>query len=263
MLIVFARAPAIGVGKSRLARDVGAVEAWRVYRAMREGLLRRLADPRWRLVVRVTPDGAVRRTGAASAEGATGWDSLPPRGGKGGDGGARATMRQKALEAEQTSGPASSSELPTGSANTLHPALLTSSEEGEEGDPFFEPQGPGGLGVRLARALRAHGRFGVAVVGTDCPEVTPERVWRALRAARRAGAALGPAEDGGFWILALAPGRARRLSLDGVRWSSAHAFADTLAALGGEAAVLETLADVDDGEGLRAWRRRRSAARRG
>jgi len=189
VLIVFARAPAIGVGKSRLAKDVGVVEAWRVYRAMREGLLRRLADPRWRLIVRVTPDGA-------AASGA-------------------------------------------------------------------EPQGPGGLGARLERALRAHGRFGVAVVGTDCPEVTPERVRRALRAARRTGAALGPAEDGGFWILALAPGRARRLSLDGVRWSTPHAFADTLAALGGEAAVLETLADVDDGEGLRAWRRRRSAARPG
>ena len=35
-LIVFARAPGIGVGKTRLARDVGAVEAWRVYRSMAE-----------------------------------------------------------------------------------------------------------------------------------------------------------------------------------------------------------------------------------
>ena len=50
-LIVFARSPAIGVGKTRLARDIGAVEAWRVYRAMSTRLLWRMRDPRWRAVV--------------------------------------------------------------------------------------------------------------------------------------------------------------------------------------------------------------------
>lgn len=39
-LIVFARAPAVGVGKTRLARDVGRVEAWRAYRAMSLPLIR-------------------------------------------------------------------------------------------------------------------------------------------------------------------------------------------------------------------------------
>src|SRR3712207_9021389 len=47
-LIVFARAPAMGVSKTRLARDVGAVEAWRIYRAMAADVIRRLCDPRWR-----------------------------------------------------------------------------------------------------------------------------------------------------------------------------------------------------------------------
>ncbi len=58
-LILFLRVPAIGRGKTRLARDIGKVEAWRLSRAMTAGVLRRVCDPRWRLVVRVTPDGAL------------------------------------------------------------------------------------------------------------------------------------------------------------------------------------------------------------
>lgn len=183
-LIVFARVPAIGVGKSRLARDVGAVEAWRAYRTMTARLLRRLRDRRWRLVVRITPDAG----------------RMPGRN--------------------------------------------------------CEGQGGGDLGARLERAIRAHARGPVAVIGADAPEVTPARVAEAFARSRRGGAALGPAEDGGFWILALAPARARRLRLSSVRWSTAHAFDDALAALDGRAAVLETLADVDDGPALKAWRRR-------
>ncbi|MEY4249827.1 MAG: hypothetical protein RJA87_1460 [Pseudomonadota bacterium] len=52
-LIVFARRPAIGVGKTRLAQDLGAVETWRFYRALSRTLLFKLSDPRWRLVVRM------------------------------------------------------------------------------------------------------------------------------------------------------------------------------------------------------------------
>lgn len=183
-LLIFARAPAIGVGKTRLARDVGRVEAWRVYRAMSLPLVRSLSrDPRWRTVVRLAPDRA-NWPGATS-----------------------------------------------------------------------EAQGGGGLGERLERAFRAHARGPVAAVGTDAPDVTPGRVWQAFGAARAAGAALGPAEDGGFWILALSAERARTVRFPGVRWSSPHALEDTRAALGGRAALLETLLDVDDGEALRRWRR--------
>jgi glycosyltransferase A (GT-A) superfamily protein (DUF2064 family) len=53
-LIVFARRPAIGVGKTRLAQDLGTVETWRFYRGLSRSLLFKLSDPRWRLVVRMT-----------------------------------------------------------------------------------------------------------------------------------------------------------------------------------------------------------------
>lgn len=184
VLIVFARAPAIGVGKSRLARDVGRVEAWRVYRAMQADILRRLGDPRWRLVVRIAPDRS-RAAGFAC-----------------------------------------------------------------------EPQGVGGLGARLRRAIRAHARGPVAVIGTDAPEVDRSCIAEAFTAVRRKGAAIGPAEDGGFWILALSARRARAARLEGVRWSTAHACEDTIESIGGRVVRLRTLADVDDGASLSALRAR-------
>jgi hypothetical protein len=58
-LVLFVRAPAIGVGKRRLARAIGDVEALRFERLMIARLLRRLAgDRRWRLRIAVTPDRA-------------------------------------------------------------------------------------------------------------------------------------------------------------------------------------------------------------
>jgi glycosyltransferase A (GT-A) superfamily protein (DUF2064 family) len=174
-LIVFARSPAIGVGKTRLARDIGAVEAWRVYRAMSTRLLWTLRDPRWRLVLR--------------------------------------------LEGKR--------------CDPAWPRLLT------------EPQGKGDLGARLTRALRAHASAPVAVIGTDAPQVTRARVARAFRA----GDAVGPATDGGFWLLSLRPRRARAASFQDIRWSSVHTLKDTARALG-PLARLETLTDVDDGASL-------------
>ena len=60
-VLVFARQPAMGTVKTRLAADVGRVEALRFYRATLTGLLRRLASDRtWRTMLAVTPDRAFR-----------------------------------------------------------------------------------------------------------------------------------------------------------------------------------------------------------
>jgi uncharacterized protein len=61
-LVLFARAPQLGAGKRRLARDIGAVAALRFERLMLARLLRRLGrDRRWRLRLAVTPDRARHR----------------------------------------------------------------------------------------------------------------------------------------------------------------------------------------------------------
>ncbi|MFD0988403.1 TIGR04282 family arsenosugar biosynthesis glycosyltransferase [Methyloligella solikamskensis] len=56
-LILMARTPKLGRGKRRLAAEIGHVAASRFYRTCLETTLRRLgADPRWRLLIAVTPD---------------------------------------------------------------------------------------------------------------------------------------------------------------------------------------------------------------
>lgn len=81
-LVVMVKAPLVGRVKSRLARDVGPVEAARFYRVATAALLCRLGrDPRWSTVLAVTPD----RMRAAPF-----WPAHLPRTGQGpGDLGAR------------------------------------------------------------------------------------------------------------------------------------------------------------------------------
>jgi glycosyltransferase A (GT-A) superfamily protein (DUF2064 family) len=71
-------------------------------------------------------------------------------------------------------------------------------------------QPEGGLGVRLAAALASAGRLWgsgpVLLIGMDTPQVTPDDLERLDRLRRRAGPtgiAIGPAEDGGWWGLAV------------------------------------------------------------
>src|SRR5262249_7055942 len=61
-LILFVRAPLLGRGKRRLAREIGDLAALRFERSMIALLLRRLGkDGRWRLRIAVTPGQACRR----------------------------------------------------------------------------------------------------------------------------------------------------------------------------------------------------------
>lgn len=63
-LVIMAKAPLIGRVKTRLARDIGAVEAVRFFRTASAGLIRRVGnDPRWQTVLALAPDSAVHEPG--------------------------------------------------------------------------------------------------------------------------------------------------------------------------------------------------------
>lgn len=125
-------------------------------------------------------------------------------------------------------------------------------------------QGPGDLGRRMARAFRHLPPGPAVIVGSDIPDLAAGHVAAAFAALGRCDVALGPAEDGGYWLIGLARRRPVPHGIFvGVRWSSPRALADTRASLPRRAriAVLERLADIDDGEAYRRWliRRRRDA----
>jgi rSAM/selenodomain-associated transferase 1 len=114
-------------------------------------------------------------------------------------------------------------------------------------------QGPGDLGRRMDRALRAAPPGPVVLVGADIPALRARHIAAAFRLLGRHDLVFGPARDGGFWLV----GARRRPRLPPlfakVRWSSPYALADTLAGLprGVSVGFAPTLEDVDDGAAYR------------
>jgi uncharacterized protein len=100
---------------------------------------------------------------------------------------------------------------------------------------------------RLVNAHADAGRGEVVQIGMDTPQVTPELLEAAARQLAGHQAALGAAEDGGWWVLARRDPAAVR-ALDGVPMSTPTTYADTLAALvaaGTSVAETVMLRDVD------------------
>jgi uncharacterized protein len=111
------------------------------------------------------------------------------------------------------------------------------------------PQGGGDLGARMQRIFDRGPAGPMLIVGTDVPGIRLAHIAEAFRLLGRHDAVLGPATDGGYWLVGL--GRYPRVlrPFANVRWSSPHALADTLANLKGHAvAFVATLRDVDDAE---------------
>ena len=112
-------------------------------------------------------------------------------------------------------------------------------------------QGGGDLGARMQRIMALPVPGPVVIIGTDVPGITPAHIRAAFRLLGRHDAVLGPAEDGGYWLVGLRRRPSVLRPFSGVRWSGPHALADTVANLSGASvAFLETLSDVDCGPDL-------------
>jgi len=108
-------------------------------------------------------------------------------------------------------------------------------------------QGPGDLGARMARIMRALPPGPVCIIGGDIPGVAPRHIAAGFAALGGHDAAFGPAPDGGYWLIGLRRTRAIPAGfLQGVRWSTADALADSMATLpGARIALVDTLRDID------------------
>jgi rSAM/selenodomain-associated transferase 1 len=108
------------------------------------------------------------------------------------------------------------------------------------------------LGARLEKAFRRslEDWKRVVVIGTDSPDLEPGDYVSAFAALGRSRAVLGPAEDGGYWLVGI-EGRERepeRVFLDEIAWSTGTALADTRKAFERRrisVSLLETREDVD------------------
>lgn len=152
-------------------------------------------------------------------------------------------------------------------AAALASAFLLDTAEGLEAIPGIEPmlattgemddaytssfartlwQGDGPLGARIERVLRAANPAGPAIaIGADSPGLPPALLRAAREALARADAVIGPAADGGFYLLGLR--RCEEGLLADLPWSDPQTFARTLERLRtrGRVEVLPPWFDVD------------------
>ncbi len=171
--------PRPGRVKTRLGRDIGLIGAAWWYRHQCDRILRRLRDPRWDIVLAVSPDN----------EGLTSrvWSN----------------------------------------------------------DLARLPQGKGDLGARMARCLAATAGPTV-LIGSDIPGVTRADIASAFRGLGASASVVGPAPDGGYWLVGLRyPHRQGPGLFRNVRWSTEHALGDTLPTLPQPVWNANILSDVD------------------
>ncbi len=126
-----------------------------------------------------------------------------------------------------------------------------------EGDlPAVRQEGDD-LGERLWRALSqaAQEADSVMALGSDHPTVSLDTIHRAFAAVENgAPVAIGPAEDGGYYLIALRADAVHRRLFEDVDWSTERVLAQTLERcreLGLEAERLPLNMDVDTPDDLR------------
>jgi rSAM/selenodomain-associated transferase 1 len=113
----------------------------------------------------------------------------------------------------------------------------------------FVPQKGEGLGSRLSEAATAafdNGAAKVAIVGTDCPDLSWHTIKLAFYSLDSADVVLGPAKDGGYYLVALRA--AAPLLFQDIDWGSVTVLQDTLinaTRLGLSVNLLTELGDID------------------
>ena len=119
-------------------------------------------------------------------------------------------------------------------------------------------QPPGDLGQKMQAAFEEAFRQGAEatiIIGTDCPTLTAAHLTAAFQALATHDVVLGPAEDGGYYLLGMRKLRAELFQ--NKAWSTAEVLTATLAdtmQLGLRTTLLPLLRDVDTAADLAAWR---------
>jgi rSAM/selenodomain-associated transferase 2/rSAM/selenodomain-associated transferase 1 len=139
-----------------------------------------------------------------------------------------------------------------GEPNALPISILDESQR-------IMPQQGDGLGERLVHAFHAafaEGARRVMAIGTDCPELSPGRLAEAGAALERADVVIGPALDGGYYLIGMKQHQPELFRE--IAWGTERVLRQTRARakqLGLRVRLLPALSDIDEPEDLVVWRR--------
>ena len=193
-LIIFAKAPRVGIVKTRLANEIGLINAWAFYRWRLVEITRKLSsDTRWKTLLSMTPDRSQR----------------------------------------------------LGIIPSTVPILN---------------QGSGDLGTRMNNTMSNMPPGPTIIVGTDIPGIESRIVANAFKELGKNDVVLGPAHDGGYWLIGCRRRPRFPNIFTGVRWSTVYTLADTLKNASREKLsihCLMKLEDVDNAASYNRWRFRK------
>ncbi|MGC1310014.1 MAG: TIGR04282 family arsenosugar biosynthesis glycosyltransferase [Phormidesmis sp.] len=128
------------------------------------------------------------------------------------------------------------------------------------------PQAKGGLGERLKFALSqgfADGLQRIVVVGSDCPDLDERQIMRALALLEDHDVVLGPATDGGYYLIGLK--QFHQPLFENIPWSTERVWETTQAIAthhGLSVALLNPLWDIDRPEDLPLWDNARNVSQK-
>lgn len=128
-------------------------------------------------------------------------------------------------------------------------------------DETFQPQRGETLGLRIADAIARLLSIGerAVIIGTDAPDISREHVAEAFAALDNSDLVLGPAHDGGYYLIGMK--RSWPDLFEGIAWSTKDVLHETLrraSQLGLSFHLLPALHDIDTIEDYRDWQRRMS-----
>ena len=132
--------------------------------------------------------------------------------------------------------------------------IATFDELVESSDWQLEAQSDGGLGTRMATYFRSafENEAGkVVLIGSDSPNLPPDRFEAAFLALNSADVVLGPSEDGGYYLI----GMRRFLPevFDSIEWSTGKVYSQTVRTAQQHGISCESLSswyDIDEVEDL-------------
>jgi hypothetical protein len=118
-------------------------------------------------------------------------------------------------------------------------------------DPIYVAQQGADLGERLIAAIGRHkGSAGrMVVIGTDCPQLEVRHLEQAFSALHTDPLVLGPASDGGYYLLGLSADGIRRALpelLRDINWGSERVLAQTMATAERLQLRVQLLPELDD-----------------
>jgi len=124
------------------------------------------------------------------------------------------------------------------------------------------PQGQGDIGFRMGRAMQdafEQGFETVLIIGSDIPDITTDIMQNALEMLKQVDLVLGPAGDGGYYLIGVHRNTFRHWNpqlFNDISWGTERVLPQTLTIaerLGLNYSLLDTLNDVDRPEDLSVW----------